>query len=150
MLISVPFLTVIAGGVTLALALKSSDGVVADDYYKQGLAVNQVIHRDQAAQRMNLKAEIMRSGRNIRVFLTSSLARPSPQQLTLRLAHPTRSGMDQNIVLTQTEDGYYSGQMETEVDGRWHVFLEDQELTWRLLGDWQLSADAPLQLFPRH
>jgi hypothetical protein len=148
LLISVPALTVVAGGITLWYALNTNDGVVADDYYKQGLAVNQVINRDVVAREMGLQAEIMRSGQAIRVFLTSSSARALPEQLVLRLSHPVQNVMDQNIVLTQAPEGFYSGELPAEATGRWHVYLEDQELTWRLWGDWQLADEAPLQLLP--
>ncbi|MDR3322604.1 MAG: FixH family protein [Zoogloeaceae bacterium] len=146
-----PGIVVIAGFITLWLALSSADGVVADAYYKQGLAVNDVIHRDQAAQSMGLQAEIMQNGQELRVFVTASEnAAPLAEQLNLHLAHPTRSGMDQNIVLTKTEDGFYSGRLDAEIADRWHVYLEDQELTWRLSGDWRLAAGVPLQLLPQH
>ena len=146
-----PGLVIIAGVVTLWLAVISFDGVVEDDYYKQGLAVNQRIHRDKAAQELGLQAQVLRSGKEIRVFLSAAAPTTSmPDQLVLRLSHPTRGGMDQTIALTNAGQGFYSGTLEMEVGGRWHVFLEDQELTWRLLGDWQLNADAPLQLLPHH
>jgi hypothetical protein len=146
--IAVPGLTIIAGAVTLFVALRTNDGVVADDYYKQGLAVNQMIHRDVAAQEMGLQAEIMRSGTALRVFLTSAAAQPLPSRLTLRLSHPVQNIMDQNILLTRSEEGFYSGELDAGTSGRWHVYLEDQEATWRLWGDWQLTDDASLQLLP--
>lgn len=145
-----PGLVIIAGAITIWLAVTSFDGMVEDDYYKQGLAVNQRIHRDQLAQELGLRAEVLRSGPMIRVFLSSQKAAALPAQLTLRLSHPTRGGMDQSIVLTNEGQGFYSGTLGVEVSGRWHVFLEDQELTWRLLGDWQLDSQAPLQLLSQH
>ncbi|RPI42555.1 MAG: hypothetical protein EHM59_17550, partial [Betaproteobacteria bacterium] len=41
LLMAAPAAAVLAGAVTLALAIQSYDGLVAEDYYKQGLAVNQ-------------------------------------------------------------------------------------------------------------
>lgn len=148
MLMSIPALTVVAGFITYGLAVSSPDGIVADDYYKQGMAVNQVIDRDIAARELGLQANIMRNGREIRVFLTGQGLATLPDQLLLRLTHPTLSGMDQNIMLMKDDQGFYSGRLEADVGGRRHVFLEDQASTWRLTGNWQLSGEALLQLLP--
>lgn len=145
-----PGLVIVAGAITIWLAVISFDGMVEDDYYKQGLAVNQRIHRDRAAQDMGFQAQVVRSGAELRVFLSATTSAAMPEQLNLRLVHPTRGGMDQAIVLVKAGQGFYSGRLDTQVDGRWHVFLEDPDLTWRLLGDWQLGSDAPLILQPQH
>ncbi|MDR2164640.1 MAG: FixH family protein [Zoogloeaceae bacterium] len=147
-LIAGPGIVVIAGFVTLWLAVRTFDGVVVDDYYKQGLAVNQVIDRDLAARGMGLQANIMKSGMDVRVFLTATEMTALPDQLLLRVTHPTRSGMDQDIPLVRDAQGFYSGRLTAEISGRRHVFLEDQALTWRLTGNWQASSEMPLQLSP--
>lgn len=143
-----PFAVIVAGAITIWLAMTSFDGMVEDDYYKQGLAVNQRIHRDRMAEQLGLRAEVMRHGTQLRVILTAQAPLSFPPQLNFKFSHPTRGGMDQLVLLNHEGQGFYSGALETEVNGRWHVFLEDQELTWRLLGDWQLDADARLQLRP--
>ncbi len=145
-----PACVIVAAFFTLWLAASTSDPIVEDDYYKQGLAVNQLIHRDKAAQAMGLKAEVMRSGTEIRVFLTSETQVPLADEINLRLTHPTLGGLDQTVSLKKVGQGFYSGRLNAEVSGRWHVALEDQDLTWRLQGDWRTSADTPLKLLPQH
>lgn len=88
-----PAIVVVAGVITLWLAIRSNDGLVADDYYKQGLAINQTTARDQQATRLGLQAELMigGSGREIRVMLRSQTAESLPDSLLLRVMHPTRS-----------------------------------------------------------
>ncbi|HRJ64128.1 MAG TPA: FixH family protein, partial [Brevundimonas sp.] len=44
-----PGLVVIAGVVTAWIAFSGADGLVADDYYKQGLGINRTIARDARA-----------------------------------------------------------------------------------------------------
>ena len=41
-----PAIVVVAGFTTAFLAVKSNDGLVEDDYYKQGLEINQTLDRD--------------------------------------------------------------------------------------------------------
>jgi len=71
LLMAGPFIVVVAGLVTAYLAVVSNDGLVDDDYYKQGLAVNQISARDQRAAALALQAEVMRGadGAQIRILL---------------------------------------------------------------------------------
>ena len=58
LLIFFPLLAVIGGIVTTILAVQSDDGLVVDDYYKQGLEINRTLERDQVAVDYNLDADI--------------------------------------------------------------------------------------------
>ena len=64
-----PAVVVVAGFVTLWLAVKSSDGLVADDYYKQGLAINQTLARAERAKAMQLSARVRIDHNGVRVTL---------------------------------------------------------------------------------
>jgi hypothetical protein len=57
-----PALVIIAGVVTAYLAVVSNDGLVEDDYYKQGLTVNQRTVRDQRAAELGIEAELVLGG----------------------------------------------------------------------------------------
>ncbi|MEF8767458.1 FixH family protein [Candidatus Accumulibacter contiguus] len=54
-----PASVIVAGFVTAYLAVVSSDGLVEDDYYKQGLTVNQRTARDQRAAELGIEAELL-------------------------------------------------------------------------------------------
>jgi hypothetical protein len=69
LLMAGPIAVVIAGAVTVWLAVISNDGLVTDDYYKQGLAVNQTLQRDHQASSLGLEADVMRSGQSMRLFI---------------------------------------------------------------------------------
>lgn len=141
-----PFVVVVAGFITAWLAIRSNDGLVADDYYKQGLAINQQLQRDHKAGELGVQGDLMRSGTQLRVMLTGPEQLNLPAKLNLRVAHPTRAGMDQSIELNAEGHGMYSGKLSTEISGRWHVVLEDPSGQWRLQGDWQADAVEPLRL----
>lgn len=141
-----PAVVVVAGIATAVIALRTSDGLVADDYYKQGLAVNQQLQRDHQAQSLGLKAELMRSGQQLRVVLTSLGKEEMPKQLTLKVVHPTRAGEDQNVAMQAEGAGVYGGKLTRELAGRWYVMLDDSSGKWRLQGDWKVDDGAPLQL----
>ncbi|MDR1351038.1 MAG: FixH family protein [Zoogloeaceae bacterium] len=147
-LMSGPVIVVIAGIVTAIIAATVHPvAMVEDDYYKQGLAINQRLHRDKAASELSLSAQVMLSGREARVFLNAADTKTLPAELRLHFNHPTRDGQDQVVTLQAAGQGFYSGVLTTEVRGRWHVYLEDQDETWRLVGSWQPDVGDPLELF---
>ncbi|MBS1189655.1 MAG: hypothetical protein H6R10_1447 [Rhodocyclaceae bacterium] len=142
-----PMVVVIAGFTTAWLAILSNDGLVMDDYYKQGLAINQQLQREQKAGDLGLQGDVMRSGEQLRVMLSAGPGQAAwPEKLTLRITHPTRAGMDQHVTLVAAGAGMFSGKLETEISGRWHVVLEDQSGQWRLVGDWQADAEESFRL----
>ena len=50
LLIAGPAIVVVASLVTAWLAASTDDGVIADDYYKRGLLINQELERTRAAR----------------------------------------------------------------------------------------------------
>jgi hypothetical protein len=136
-----PAIVVVAGLFTAWLAIRSDDGLVVDDYYKQGLAINQTLGRSDAAGRLGMAAELRLTDGRIRVLLGGAAG---PGALTLRLVHPTRSGTDQSLALAATAPGVYEGWLPPLQPGRWHVLLEARD--WRLTGDWVLPAAGALTL----
>lgn len=146
LLMAGPALVIVAGAVTVWLAVVSNDGLVTDDYYKQGLAVNQRLHRDQQAGDLGLHADVMRAGANVRLLLRSDGKANLAQTLTLKLSHPTRAGQDQAVQMVSEGQGFYSGKLAVEVSGRWLVSIEDPAGQWRLQGEWQADSEEPLSL----
>lgn len=141
-----PAIVIVAGFVTLWLAVESNDGLVTDDYYKQGLAVNQRMHRDQQAASLGLHADLMRADLNVRLMLGADSASKVPEAVVLKLAHPTRSGQDQAVQMRVEGTGFYSGKLSADISGRWLVSIEDPAGQWRLQGEWQVDSVEPLRL----
>ena len=139
-----PAIVVVAGCFTAWLAVRGADGLVVDDYYKQGLAINQTLVRDDTAERLGVHAELHFADGRVRVSLGDAGVRGT---LRLRLVHPTRAGMDQSLVMAMLQPGWYEGQLRAIQSGRWHVVLEDRD--WRLTGDWVLPAGDTLILGSR-
>ena len=128
-----PAIVVVAGVVTTCLAIVSNDGLVADDYYKRGLAINRTLEREQRAQSLGLAAivDVDAQGRATVTLVASApdLA-AAPAALRLSLVHPTRGGLDRQAELLRGADGAYSGRFESVPAGRWRVSVETAD--WRL------------------
>lgn len=141
-----PFVVIIACMNLLWTAIESNDGLVADDYYKQGLAMNQRLQRDHKATELKLHADVMRAGLNVRLMLTAEATANLPTALVLKVAHPTRAGQDQLVEMVSEGPGFYGGKLNADLHGRWLVSIEDPAGQWRLQGEWQADSEEPLRL----
>jgi hypothetical protein len=143
-----PAVVIVAGIVTAWLAVTSFDGLVAEDYYKQGLAVNRVLARAGRAASLGIEGKLMLTSTAtgaIEVQL-SSTAGALPQGLRIALSHPTRSGLDQHVALTATARGVYAGHIAPLAPGRWRVIAEDTAGEWRIAGELYVPQQRAVDL----
>jgi len=133
LIIFIPGSTVIACFFTFWLAVTSDDGLVVDDYYKRGLAINRTLERDRFAERYGLQANIeqLRENNSIRVTLSGDIDFGYPDRLLVSFNHATRGGFDQQFSLGQTSEGIYEGVLPVLIPGNWYVQIESDN--WRLL-----------------
>lgn len=138
-----PAAVVVAGFITAWLAATTEDGLVDDDYYKKGLAINQTLERDQTAQALQIRAQLMvgTDARQLRVMLQDGSSSTLPATLRLKVLHPTRAGMDHVVNLSQRGEGYYEGSLDELGEARWRLILEDTDNRWRLTGTWHVPKD---------
>ena len=143
-----PALVAVAGSVTIWLAISSSDGLVADDYYKRGLAINRVLGRDRRAATLGVHAIVSQEPQGgLKVVLSGGAA--PPPALTLQLIHPTRAGDDRTLTLAPAARGVYRTGTVPIPAGRRYLIVGDEAGSWRLTGEWTLPAVRPLELAPR-
>jgi uncharacterized protein len=136
-LILLPMSAVVASMITIWLAVKSADGLVEDDYYKQGIGINKILDRDQAAENLHLGANLAidGTGKILTVKFTGNL-KTMPETLLLSLLHPTQAGHDQRITLQKRSAGVYIAASPSLSNVRWRVILEAPQGGWRLAGQW--------------
>lgn len=143
-IIAGPAIVVLASFATLAIAIATNDGLVADDYYQQGLAINGVLARDERARALGLSAAVQfnEARDRVRVTLRGALPERPPR---LRLLNATRAGEDRSVELATVAPGVYEGALSIAPEGLWRVQLEDSGAAWRLTGHWR-EADAGVTL----
>lgn len=124
-----PAVVVVAGLYTASLAWRSDDGLVADDYYKRGLAINQSLDRTTAAAARGLHATV-RIADDGRVDVALQGRGAWPASVRLRLVHPTHAGADRVVELPATGEGHYAGDIAAFAPGRWRIALEGDG--WKL------------------
>ena len=128
LLMSGPAAVLIAGAVTTWIAFASADGLVAEDYYRQGMAINKAIAREQQAAQLGLSLDVQMTQQSIVVRLRGA----APEALFVHLAHSTRAGHDQRLRLAPTQPGLYEAELPALPAGRWHIVVEDPRGTWRI------------------
>jgi hypothetical protein len=148
LLMLAPAAAVTMGIVMVVLGLRTDDGLVVEDYYKRGLAINQVLDREARAAALGLQATLSFNpeGDRVRVLISEGGARAV--RPTLRLVHPTRVGQDQTVALAPGAGGVLDGALVPVSPGTWRLVLEDAAGQWRLAGEWR-TADRQVTLRPR-
>ena len=129
LLISGPAAVLVAGAVTTWIAFASADGLVAEDYYKQGMAVNKVLAREQRAAELGLSVDLQLTSHSIIVRLRGA----APEALFVHLAHATRAGHDKRLRLVPVQPGVYEAELSELPAGRWHIVVEDPRASWRIV-----------------
>jgi len=128
-----PCAVVVASLFTAWIAVKSDDGLVAQDYYKRGLLINQTLAHTPSSAVTDLHAAVRVAGDGA-VYATVDAAPGAtiawPATLTLRLAHPERATPELVAILARQPDGGYLGKLPEQTRGRWIVILESD--AWRL------------------
>lgn len=141
-----PFLVVVASFVTIWLAVSTDDGLVTDDYYRKGLAINQTLKMSERAQALGLQAGVTIALDSISLRLSASAPAPefvAPSRVRLTVSHPTRAGLDQTQLL-QLQNGRYAGKFKLPPDGHWVILLEDEAKSWRIMGNMILPASGEM------
>lgn len=145
-LITFPAVAVVAGMITLWLAVSTSDGLVVDDYYKQGLAIQKTMERSKHAFDLGLEAQVRVHAGGVEVFLTGKGA--IPDKIRVIFAHPIRVGLDQVIEL-EGSGGRFAGKVADLIAGRWDIQIEDLANEWRLNGNLNLPSETEVRLAGR-
>lgn len=123
-----PATAVVAGIATIWIAAAGADGLVAEDYYKQGLGINKVIAREEKARVQGITAALELGDGKLRVRLEGA----APPALFVQLAHRTRAGFDQRLRLARVA-GAYEAELPPLAPGGWRASIEDPQGEWRIV-----------------
>jgi hypothetical protein len=118
-----PAIVVVASIFTAWLAVRSDDGLVAADYYKRGLLVNQRLPANAVVTPIPEAAMTIDNAGGIRLRTTEASPR---ERLTATLTHPA-SSRQERVTLLQNASGEYVGVLRAEGIGRWAVSFDRRE-----------------------
>lgn len=147
-LMAFPAIAVVAGFITLWLAIRSWDGLVVDDYYQEGKMIEQAIGRTVRARELGLLADLKVGAETIEVDLSRGAGAAEPPTLVVTIAHPTQGGHDQKLLLKKTVTGSFAASLAPLTAGRWLVVVEDESRTWRLAGEMHVPDQIQVRIEP--
>jgi len=148
LLIAIPASAVVAGAVTLYLAIDSNDGLVEDDYYWRGKHINRVLARDDRAAQLGISATLApgEAAGTLALQLEAADAGVLPSTLGVHWLHATRAGHDR-VVTAQRQGPYtYVMALPELAAGRWHIQAEGGD--WRITGSMQMPGPMAARLGP--
>ena len=138
--VAIPFAAVVMGVIMIYLATTSDDGLVADDYYKKGLAINRSLERDAAANEKEISAniEVDNEQGTIKIILNKGNLKIYPEILQLKLQFATHASNDVQVELHHGQNNQYIGYMKKPLpEGKWYFELSG--------GEWRLNAHANIK-----
>ncbi|MFC3151146.1 FixH family protein [Litoribrevibacter euphylliae] len=130
-------LSVVLGLTMLNISFQIQDGLVTDEYSKEGLTINERIEKEEHAKNLSTQANISvdKASGEMTVLFDSELEQ-LPNNLLLELIHPIIKDKDQKVVLTHQGNGRYAGQVADDMDGKRYVRLQElQNSSWVLKGE---------------
>ncbi|MBS0309118.1 MAG: FixH family protein [Proteobacteria bacterium] len=141
-----PFMVILGGVYTLWLALSQPDAMVADDYYKEGKAINQDLRRDRKAAELGLHASLRYdpAAEKLRGDITGKIAPDTSMQLLL--IHSTQPAKDIKLALHPDSAGRFALDLPALDKANWRIQIEDERATWRLTGEWLWPARQAVEL----
>ena len=146
LVIAIPLSSVIYGIFFLTVSITSFDGMVVDDYYKEGKQINRVLKRDKAALAHGLTAQVTVNEGQVTVFIAANENYTPPPALEINFIYSTRAGQDKTIFVEQTQPGIYKGAIPDLEIGRWNVQISSDD--WRLMGSMRAPDESTVVIKP--
>ncbi len=135
-IIALPACAVVASIWTLVIAVKGSDDLVVDEYYKDGMAINRQLVKKDVAQQLGISANLIIAGDQLEVVTSGPV---NSDTLSLYLSHPIEADRDFDVILVRATSNRFRARLPQIPGERWHWILETGEGSdWRL--DGALSA----------
>lgn len=147
LLMIMPATAVVAGLYTYSLAASGSSGLVVDDYYKVGKAINHSLAKGQHATALGLQGNLALTGQTVTLTLENAKVQDQPQ-LVLKLSHTTFPDRDQEVLLSKSAEGQWVGRIHVLSAGKWYAHLLPLDASWRLEGIVPTAAATTLDLQP--
>ncbi len=147
-----PIVVVIAGIYTTYIAVNGHDPVLAKDYYKQGLTVNENIVRDAFARAHKMSAVVRWVIQDKQLYVTLKGDISFPEKIWVSVAQSSPKKEVAEVVRRQDLIHVGNGQyqlsspwvVQNPEQPMWHIKLETTD--WRLTGDWYQPQSHLLEM----
>ena len=144
-LIGLPAAAVIASMHMLYVAATGADQLVRQDYYKDGLAINERLALIENAEKLGVQLRATFVPETGSINLTSSQL-SNEQPLTVELIHPLYQQADQVIELKSIDGIEWRGDLKLQVEGRRYIWVYQGD-EWLIKGEAFFADDGEATLW---
>jgi hypothetical protein len=145
-LIALPATVVVACFYTVYLALTNPLSIVKEDYYKEGLAINQNQQRYMKAAELGLSAKCFLKDQQLQCEFITGLESLDSHPVQLQFMHPVNSDKDVRVFLSHISSSVYASDFLASEplenflqESRWYIYLEAME------GEWALQTESAVR-----
>jgi uncharacterized protein len=139
-LIILPLCAVVASFATLKIAMDNADALVADDYYKNGKAINMDLGRLQYAKQLGMQFSL--SFDEDRLLISQHGGPAYSAALKVEFYHPTLAQKDFKLMASADGENVYRVSLTSPLEGTWEVRLASFDDRWRIQKRLDLVPDT--------
>jgi len=131
---------------TIYLAVLNEPNMINDNYYQEGLSVNERLRQDQRAKALSMQANLSFSEKTgkVNVYITGN--HQAIDSLTLAISAIGDTILDRTYTLKPINNNLFNAPQPELLEGRFYITLEPEHREWRLLGEIQLPRQETLVL----
>lgn len=151
LLIGIPASSVVAGIFFITLAVSGKDSLVRDNYYKDGLAINEELAWDKKAASLDVRMRLTTNAdqSELHAFIDNSRAE-LPNLLHVKFSHPTLKEQDQDALLQRKPNSNeYAGSLEHPLNARFYIQIEATEQEWRVRNDGVMGNNSSMEFIAK-
>ncbi len=140
-IIAFPASAVIAGIATVIIATVNQDAMVEEDYYKEGMAINESIGRQQVAESMDLGIALSYGDKkHTELVLNQPL---DERVLYVEMRHPVDDKKDRVLVLVNSGDNLiFKGEIVELAAVNYRINIHPADKKWEVLARWHPIEQA--------
>lgn len=138
--ISLPATAVVAGLITVVIAVQNKPDIVRDDWYKDGFAIQQRKERTERAKALGIGFDYLLEQETLKLHLVpEGLDTAVAPILIVSLQHPTLQARDIEATAALMPDGRYTALLQARPEGLYRAQISAPNSDWQINGDIQFS-----------
>ncbi len=146
-IIAVPVSSMVMGVIMITLAMDGEDSLVRKNWYKDGMAINQRVDKQNKAKELGIQAYFtLKPGSQDLLIDMDNLDLANQPELIVELMHPTLEQRDRSIKLYLTPGQQYYAKLDTLPHGMFYILVKTADSPWELEG--RINFSNPLEKHP--
>jgi uncharacterized protein len=153
-LIALPATVVVAGLITVYIAFNNVDPLVRDDYYRDGLAINNELKLEKNAAKWSISGRVQFDVLSGEVFVDLDGESRLPEGLIMELVHPVEVRKDQTVKLVRISKTRYRGDLQWIPSHRYYLRVSPMtgehpvSMAWRINGEIDFDRTLIVGIYP--